>query len=166
MHNCIISIRKVHPFKVQLETYLMEYKFSHSPHLALFEHFSILYQIIKLFSIPSAHKFHSSNSKCHLKAKLHSSQAEPRILVLKLPLSLHPSVYNSRCTTTHPRPKFPSTKVVFYAANLTTAAAVDKLFADVIKDFGKINIVVNTIGAVLKKPITAISEEEYDTLFA
>ena len=62
--------------------------------------------------------------------------------------------------------EFPSTKVVFYAANLTTAAAVDKLFADVIKDFGKINIVVNTIGAVLKKPITAISEEEYDTLFA
>jgi len=56
--------------------------------------------------------------------------------------------------------------VVFYAANLTTAAAVDKLFADVINDFGKINIVVNTIAAVLKKPITAISEEEYDKLFA
>jgi len=61
---------------------------------------------------------------------------------------------------------FPSTKVVFYAADLTTASAVDKLFADVIKDFGKINIIVNTIGMVLKKPITDISEEEYDKMFA
>jgi NAD(P)-dependent dehydrogenase (short-subunit alcohol dehydrogenase family) len=61
---------------------------------------------------------------------------------------------------------FPTTKVVFYAADLTTAAAVDRLFADVIKEFGKINIVVNTIGMVLKKAITAISEDEYDTMFA
>jgi NAD(P)-dependent dehydrogenase (short-subunit alcohol dehydrogenase family) len=61
---------------------------------------------------------------------------------------------------------FPSIKVIFYAADLTTAAAVDKLFAVVIKDFGKINIVVNTIGMVLKKPITEISEDEYDALFA
>lgn len=61
---------------------------------------------------------------------------------------------------------FPSTKVVFYAADLMTAAAVDQLFADVIKDFGKINIIVNTIGMVLKKPITEISEKEYDTMFA
>ena len=60
----------------------------------------------------------------------------------------------------------PKTKVVFYQADLTTAAAVDKLFNDVLKDFGKINIVVNTIGMVLKKPITEISEEEYDTMFA
>jgi NAD(P)-dependent dehydrogenase (short-subunit alcohol dehydrogenase family) len=62
--------------------------------------------------------------------------------------------------------EFPSTKVVFYAADLTTAAAVDKLFADVLKDFGRIDIVVNTIGMVLKKPITEISEEEYDKMFA
>ncbi|RFU25056.1 hypothetical protein B7463_g11289, partial [Scytalidium lignicola] len=62
--------------------------------------------------------------------------------------------------------QFPSTKVVFYEADLTTAAAVDKLFADVLKDFGKINIVVNTIGMVLKKSIVSISEEEYDTMFA
>jgi NAD(P)-dependent dehydrogenase (short-subunit alcohol dehydrogenase family) len=62
--------------------------------------------------------------------------------------------------------EFPSTKVVFYAADLTTAAAVDKLFADVLKDFGEINIVVNTIGKVLKKPITEVSEEEYDKMFA
>jgi NAD(P)-dependent dehydrogenase (short-subunit alcohol dehydrogenase family) len=62
--------------------------------------------------------------------------------------------------------QFPSTKVVFYAADLSTAAAVDKLFADVLKEFGRIDIVVNTIGMVLKKPISDISEEEYDKMFA
>jgi NAD(P)-dependent dehydrogenase (short-subunit alcohol dehydrogenase family) len=62
--------------------------------------------------------------------------------------------------------EFPSTKVVFYAADLTTAAAVDKLFADVLEDFGRIDIVVNTIGMVLKKPISEVSEEEYDKIFA
>jgi NAD(P)-dependent dehydrogenase (short-subunit alcohol dehydrogenase family) len=36
----------------------------------------------------------------------------------------------------------------------------------VLKDFGKIDIVVNTVGKVLKKPITDISEEEYDAMFA
>lgn len=62
--------------------------------------------------------------------------------------------------------KYPGTKVAFYAADLTTAAAVDKLFQDVSKDFGQIDIVVNTIGMVLKKPITERSEEEYDKMFA
>jgi NAD(P)-dependent dehydrogenase (short-subunit alcohol dehydrogenase family) len=62
--------------------------------------------------------------------------------------------------------QFPNTKVAFYAADLTTAAAVDKLFQDVIKDFGQIDIVVNTVGMVLKKPITQISEAEYDKMFA
>ncbi|PSS22247.1 hypothetical protein M430DRAFT_49395 [Amorphotheca resinae ATCC 22711] len=62
--------------------------------------------------------------------------------------------------------KYPGTKVVFYAADLTTATAVDKLFQDVSRDFGRIDIVVNTVGMVLKKPITEISEAEYDKMFA
>ena len=62
--------------------------------------------------------------------------------------------------------QFPNTKVAFYAADLTTEAAVNKLFHDVTKDFGQIDIVVNTIGMVLKKPITEISEAEYDKMFA
>jgi len=62
--------------------------------------------------------------------------------------------------------QFPSTKVIFYAADITTATAVDNLFADVIKDFGKIDIVVNTIGMVLKKAISEITEQEYDQMFA
>lgn len=62
--------------------------------------------------------------------------------------------------------QFPSTKVVFYAADLTSASAVDKLFTDILEEFGRIDIVVNTIGMVLKKPISDISEAEYDKMFA
>lgn len=61
---------------------------------------------------------------------------------------------------------FPNLKVKFYQANLTTEAAVNGFFADVLADFGKIDIVVNTIGKVLKKPIIDISEAEYDEMFA
>jgi NAD(P)-dependent dehydrogenase (short-subunit alcohol dehydrogenase family) len=62
--------------------------------------------------------------------------------------------------------KYPKIKLQFYQADLTTAAAVDKLFAAVLQDFGKLDIVVNTVGMVLKKPITEVSEEEYDKMFA
>ncbi|CEJ81454.1 Putative Short chain dehydrogenase [[Torrubiella] hemipterigena] len=61
---------------------------------------------------------------------------------------------------------FPSIKVKFYQANLTTEAAVNGLFLDVLADFGKIDIVVNTVGKVLKKSIIDISEAEYDEMFA
>ncbi|OAQ70068.1 short chain dehydrogenase reductase [Pochonia chlamydosporia 170] len=62
--------------------------------------------------------------------------------------------------------KYPGIKFQFYQADLTTEAAVNKLFDSVKKDFGKIDIVVNTVGKVLKKPIGEISEAEYDEMFA
>ncbi|KAJ5618538.1 NAD(P)-binding protein [Penicillium herquei] len=62
--------------------------------------------------------------------------------------------------------KYPTLKVAFYQGDLTSASAVEKLFDSVLKEFGKIDIVVNTVGKVLKKPITEISEEEYDSMFA
>lgn len=60
----------------------------------------------------------------------------------------------------------PAVKVAFYQADLTSAGAVSKLFQDVVRDFGKVDIVVDNVGKVLKKPITEISEEEYDSMFA
>lgn len=85
-------------------------------------------------------------------------------------LALH---YNSTGSKTHAaeleaelKQKHPNTKVTFYQGDLTSAGAVEKLFQSVLKDFGKIDIVVNTVGKVLKKPITDISEEEYDSMFA
>ncbi|KAJ5715528.1 uncharacterized protein N7483_012709 [Penicillium malachiteum] len=62
--------------------------------------------------------------------------------------------------------KFPTLKVAFCQGDLTSAAAVEKLFDSVLTEFGKIDIVVNSVGKVLKKPITEISEEEYDSMFA
>jgi NAD(P)-dependent dehydrogenase (short-subunit alcohol dehydrogenase family) len=53
-----------------------------------------------------------------------------------------------------------------HAGDLGTAAAVEKLFSDVLAEHKKIDIVVNTAGMVLKKPITDISEAEYDQMFA
>ncbi|KLO93105.1 3-oxoacyl-[acyl-carrier-protein] reductase [Fusarium fujikuroi] len=59
---------------------------------------------------------------------------------------------------------FPKVKYSFYQGDLTTKAAVDKLFEAALKDFGKIDIVINTIGKVLKKPIAEVSEAEYDSI--
>ncbi|KAF3179909.1 hypothetical protein TWF788_006910 [Orbilia oligospora] len=62
--------------------------------------------------------------------------------------------------------KYPDTNVKFYQGNLTTEAAVEKLFTNAKSDFGKIDIVINTVGKVLKKSITEITEAEYDEMFA
>ena len=49
-----------------------------------------------------------------------------------------------------------------HAGDLGTAAAVEALFSDVLSEHKRIDIVVNTAGMVLKRPITNISEAEYD----
>ncbi|KAI5359397.1 Putative short-chain dehydrogenase/reductase SDR, NAD(P)-binding domain superfamily [Septoria linicola] len=56
--------------------------------------------------------------------------------------------------------------VSIHQGDLTTGAAVEKLFQDAVAKHGKLDIVVNTVGMVLKKPIVEISEDEYDTMFA
>lgn len=57
-------------------------------------------------------------------------------------------------------------KAVALQANLTTAAAVEKLFADTMAAVGRPDIAINTVGKVLKKPMTEISEAEYDEMTA
>ncbi|MBI6145184.1 SDR family oxidoreductase [Serratia marcescens] len=51
-------------------------------------------------------------------------------------------------------------------ADLTTAGAVGKLFADAVAAVGKPDIAINTVGKVLKKPMVDISEAEYDEMTA
>ncbi|MBH3278259.1 SDR family oxidoreductase [Serratia marcescens] len=51
-------------------------------------------------------------------------------------------------------------------ADLTTAGAVEKLFADAVAAVGKPDIAINTVGKVLKKPLVDISEAEYDEMTA
>lgn len=58
------------------------------------------------------------------------------------------------------------TKASIHVGDLTRASACEKLFAEVLQAHGKIDILVNTVGMVLKKPIVDISEQEYDTMFA
>lgn len=57
-------------------------------------------------------------------------------------------------------------QAIAFQADLTTAGAVEKLFADAIAAFGKPDIAINTVGKVLKKPMIEITEAEYDEMSA
>ncbi len=51
-------------------------------------------------------------------------------------------------------------------ADLTRVDQIVRLFNEAEKRFGRINVAVNTVGKVLKKPIIETSEAEYDEMFA
>ncbi len=53
-----------------------------------------------------------------------------------------------------------------FQANLTNVAEIKSLFDYAEKEFGKLDILINNAGMVLKKPFADITEKEYDTLFA
>lgn len=53
-----------------------------------------------------------------------------------------------------------------FQADLTSAAAVKKLFVDATAGMGSIDIAINTTGMVIKKPLPEITEEDYDKIFA
>ncbi len=57
-------------------------------------------------------------------------------------------------------------RAVALQGNLTTAGAVEKLFADTVAAVGRPDIAINTVGKVLKKPMVEISEAEYDEMTA
>ncbi|MBB1601052.1 SDR family oxidoreductase [Variovorax sp. UMC13] len=57
-------------------------------------------------------------------------------------------------------------QAVALQADLGTAGAVEKLFADAIAAVGRPDIAINTVGKVLKKPLAEISEAEYDEMTA
>ena len=57
-------------------------------------------------------------------------------------------------------------KAVALRANLTTAAAMEKLFADTVAAVGRPDIAINTVGKVLKKPMAEITEAEFDEMDA
>lgn len=57
-------------------------------------------------------------------------------------------------------------RAVALQADLTTAGAIEKLFADTVAAIGRPDIAINTVGKVLKKPMVEISEAEYDEMSA
>lgn len=62
--------------------------------------------------------------------------------------------------------KVAGAQAVAFQADLTTAGAMEKLFADVVATVGRPDIAINTVGKVLKKPILEITEAEYDEMSA
>jgi NAD(P)-dependent dehydrogenase (short-subunit alcohol dehydrogenase family) len=57
-------------------------------------------------------------------------------------------------------------KAVAFQADLTSAGAIEQLFADVVAAVGRPDIAINTVGKVLKKPFVEITEAEYDEMTA
>lgn len=57
-------------------------------------------------------------------------------------------------------------RAIALQADLTTARAVEQLFADTVAAVGRPDIAINTVGKVLKKPFADISEAEYDEMTA
>ena len=57
-------------------------------------------------------------------------------------------------------------QAVAIQADLTTAGAVERLFAEAVAAVGKPDIAINTVGKVLKKPLVQITEAEYDEMTA
>lgn len=53
-----------------------------------------------------------------------------------------------------------------YQGDLTMPSVVKDVYSKVIQEFGKLDIMVNTVGMVVKKPMKDISEQEYDAMFA
>ena len=55
-------------------------------------------------------------------------------------------------------------EAVLYQADLTKVENVKQLFAKAKETFGGVDIAINTVGMVLKKPFTETTEQEYDTM--
>jgi NAD(P)-dependent dehydrogenase (short-subunit alcohol dehydrogenase family) len=52
-----------------------------------------------------------------------------------------------------------------FQGDLTNVENVTKFFDEAIAKFGGIDVAINTVGMVLKKPFTETTEEEYDKMF-
>lgn len=58
------------------------------------------------------------------------------------------------------------TKAIAIPGDLTKVAECQRLFAEAVRQFGPIDIAINTVGMVLKKPIAETTEAEFDQMFA
>ncbi|KZF09136.1 short-chain dehydrogenase, partial [Rhodococcus sp. EPR-157] len=56
-------------------------------------------------------------------------------------------------------------EAVKFQGDLTRPANIVKLFDTAVDAFGGVDIAVNTVGKVLRKPIVETSEDEYDSMF-
>lgn len=66
---------------------------------------------------------------------------------------------------TKPSPQCKSVKAIKVRGDLTKPANVTALFDAAVDAFGGVDIAINTVGKVLRKPILATTEDEYDSMF-
>lgn len=79
--------------------------------------------------------------------------------------------YNSQATkpdadATVAAVKAAGARAAAFQADLTSAAAMKKFFADAVAAVGRPDIAINTVGKVLKKPIADVTEAEFDEMSA
>lgn len=55
-------------------------------------------------------------------------------------------------------------EAVLFQGDLTSATKLKELFHFAVSQYGNIDIAINTVGKVLRKPIVETSEEEYDSM--
>lgn len=82
-------------------------------------------------------------------------------------LAIH---YNSESSREESEVTFAAVKALgaeafLFQADLTKVENVVRFFDAAILKFGKVDIAINTVGMVLKKPFTETTEAEYDTMF-
>ncbi|HIK03270.1 MAG TPA: SDR family oxidoreductase [Trichormus sp. M33_DOE_039] len=57
-------------------------------------------------------------------------------------------------------------KAIALQADVSKVADIERLFAETIAHFGKVDILVNNAGTIIYKPITEITEEDFDKIYA
>ena len=78
--------------------------------------------------------------------------------------------YNSESTRTEAEATAETVRraggtAVVLSGDLTDPANIEKLFADAAATLGPIDVAVNTVGKVLRKPIAETTEDDYDSMF-
>lgn len=56
-------------------------------------------------------------------------------------------------------------KIELFQGDLTKVASIQRLFKDTKEHFKRVDIAINTVGRVLKKPLVDTDEQEYDQMF-
>lgn len=57
-------------------------------------------------------------------------------------------------------------KALIIQADLTKVSEIENLFEQVENSLGKVDILINNAGLIIKKPVIEISEDDYDRIFA